>query len=157
MEVTPEFIAQSHPDKPERLYSLELSKQSIVKLCSLHLYPKLKSINLRSNLLESVEASAIERLKDLKEVDISCNSLISISGLSNPSMVKLNLSFNRIETLDSISKVLSIQNLQILQCEGNLISSTRPLSGLFSLKSLDLSSNLIESIEGLEQIQVLYN
>lgn len=105
MELTPEIIMQMHPEKPEKLYSLELSKQSISKLFPLQQYQRLKSINLSSNLLETLEGSSIERLKDLKEVDVSCNSLLSVCGLGGSSMVKVNISFNRIEGLEGLSKV----------------------------------------------------
>lgn len=156
ISLTPEIISHSHPEKPDKLYSLELSKLFISKMCSLHSYHRLKSINLSSNYIPSLEDSYVDKLKDLKELDISCNCLTSPSGLLNHSICKLNISFNRLETLEGLSKVINTQNLQILRCEGNLIANTVPLTSMGSLKILNLSSNFIERLQGLENLQVLY-
>lgn len=154
MELSGEMIAKSHPEKPERLLGLEASKLSLSSICSLTPYPKLKTINISTNLIETLEGKGIEKLKDLKELDVSCNSLSNSNGLTNPGLLKLNISFNRIEGLEGLSKVLSKQILQTIRAEGNLICSMKPLSGFFSLKVLDLSSNLIEFISGIENVQV---
>ena len=155
IELTPELILQIHSEKPDKIACLELSKQSLSSLCPLSLYPKLKSLNISSNFLESLENSGIDKLKEIKEIDVSCNSLIQTTGLSNPSILKLNISFNRIETLESLSKVFFSQNLQYLRCEGNLISLMKPLGTMTGLKTLDLSSNLIEQIQGIENLAVI--
>ena len=97
---------QSHTEKPDKLYTLELSKLSLCRLCSLSSYSKLKSINLSSNLLESLEGGSIDKLKDLKEIDLSCNSLDNTQFLSCSSILKINISFNRIEHLENLSKVI---------------------------------------------------
>jgi Leucine-rich repeat (LRR) protein len=106
MELTLENIFSTHGERPEKILGLEVSKLKLTRICSLLPLAKLKSINLANNLIESLDYSYIDRLKDLKELDVSCNSLQSTSGLLNPGLIKLNIGFNKIESIENLPKVI---------------------------------------------------
>jgi Leucine-rich repeat (LRR) protein len=108
MELTFEGILQSHGEKPEKILGLEASKLKLTAICPLHPFTKLKSINLASNLIESLSNSQIDRLRDLKDLDVSCNSLRTTLGILNPGLVRLNIGFNKLEVLESLPKVIQM-------------------------------------------------
>lgn len=68
----------------------------------------------------------------------------------------LALSYNQIETIENLSSLSSLRQLQL---EHNAITKIEGLQGLSSLQILQLSSNQIKKIEGLQglsSLQVIY-
>lgn len=129
---------------------LSLSGNSITKLEQSPFEPlvNLKSLNLDSNNLDTLESTAFDGLVNLENLDISNNQLDSLENETVFEKLKrlkrLELSGNRIKLL-----CRGVTNASI---NGNWASS--------SLIRLDLSRNLIESIEanvfdGLTNLKVL--
>ena len=68
-------------------------------------------------------------------------------------MEVLNLSFNRISSLENIH--INVGNIQILSLRHNQISKVEDLVKLYSLVKLDLSHNLIGSITEVSKLHSL--
>ncbi|CAG9326436.1 unnamed protein product [Blepharisma stoltei] len=151
MELTPALIIQQNQEKPDKIYLIEMIKANIRSLCPLNQFSKVKSIVFSSNLIEVIPRGTFDKLKDLKELDISCNFISSLDGLVIPSLVRLVISFNRIETLEWIS---GYKNLQVLKAEGNKITSMKPLQPLGNLKLVNLSLNQISQIQGISATDI---
>ena len=67
----------------------------INSLCDVHLHPGLISINLHCNNISEIEN--LDRLKNLKHLDLSSNHIKRIQGLNGlKSLVTLNLSCNEL-------------------------------------------------------------
>lgn len=79
----------------------------ITSIANVDLGPAVVSLNLHCNLLQCIEG--LQRLKNLKHLDLSSNQIESITGLEGLKFLKyLNLSCNRIsivEGLDSLRLV----------------------------------------------------
>jgi hypothetical protein len=96
-------------------------------------------------------------LVNLKKLDLSTNSVISIDPLKNlTSLESLSLSDNAITDISTISR---LQGLTALDLSLNKIKDISPLKNLKKLNSVKLNNNLIEDaspITGLINLKELY-
>lgn len=123
------------------------------KLCSIsfdaiqHL-PLVDIDAARNRLNGALLPESIEKLYTLKSLDVSHNSLSSISereAVSLPSLEMLNVTENR---LSALPNVLAWQNLTTLLAGGNSIVSIPPgLTSLPNLKDIDFSRNSLTRLE----------
>lgn len=107
MELTIEEILKTHGENPKKIFSLEASKLRVKKICSLLTFSKLKSINLAANLIESLDSCQIDRLENLKELDVSSNLLRKMPYNLCQGLVKLNVSYNKLNSLENLPRVIS--------------------------------------------------
>jgi hypothetical protein len=86
--------------------------------------------------------------RNLELVDVSYNNIskLYIGKLNN--LIELNVSNNRLLTLDNLSHLLS---LKYLYCNSNLISSLHALNNL-QLLELDISDNFIKNLEQIRPV-----
>ncbi len=94
------------------------------------------------------DISSIQRLNDLRTVDLSANSISNIYPLiysdCRHTITTLNLSYNSISDLTPISALTAVQ---VLDLSFNSIMSLQPLMGLTSLRTLYLTGNPINQEE----------
>jgi len=106
MELTPQLVQEASQEKaPSKVFVLDFSKQEISKVCLLNSFPKLKTINLSFNIIQQVPDGAFDNLKELKELNLSCNYLSKFKCRST-SLKVLELSFNRISSLEGIHSMI---------------------------------------------------
>ncbi|CAF1002247.1 unnamed protein product [Brachionus calyciflorus] len=108
--------------------------------------PKLKILNISDNLIDTISSNCFAKLINLEELNLSGNhlSLIAPRSFSNPSLSILNLSRNKIKSLNA-EAFIELPNLSVLNLSSNTISeiSVQSFSNLFNLTELNLSSNEI--------------
>jgi Leucine-rich repeat (LRR) protein len=151
------------------LEELELRDNEIDSIQPLQDLERLLRLDVSENEIEDLWA--IESLVDLERLDLRYNRLTDIwplSGLDN--LETLKLCGNRhIETLKPLASMAELMELWIgsmgltdldelnettgltcLMAPGNELTETAFLGGLDELRSLDLSDNLLKSVNGVE-------
>ena len=93
----------------------------LTELRGLHLFPNLKELNASSNSVLSM--SGLEGLQNLQTLNLSCNKITQIFSLSNlaKSLKHLNLSHNRIVSLLPLGEFAEIASLEVLDLTDNYI------------------------------------
>ncbi|KAM6090405.1 leucine-rich repeat and guanylate kinase domain-containing protein isoform 2-T2 [Theristicus caerulescens] len=154
------------------LQKLELSYNKINDLSCISHMPHLLELNASNNELTTY--FAFKPPKNLKEVDFSYNQIPKMQDLlAYQSLTKLLLDFNNIEEIRGLEKCHSLTHLslshnrliaigglenlpiRILNLSSNQIEKITGLDSLKTLQKLDLSSNKITSLEGLEEHDLL--
>ncbi|KAM9028842.1 leucine-rich repeat and guanylate kinase domain-containing protein isoform 2-T2 [Ara ararauna] len=149
------------------LQKLELSSNKINDLSCVSHMPYLLELNASNNELTTY--FGFKPPKNLKEVDFSYNQIPKMKNLSAyQSLTKLSLDFNNIEEIQGLGKCHSLTHLslshnrlvavgglenlpiKILNLSSNQIEKITGLDSLKTLQTLDLSSNKIASLEGLK-------
>ncbi|NXO02421.1 LRGUK protein, partial [Rhinopomastus cyanomelas] len=154
------------------LEKLELSHNKINDLSCISHMPHLLQLNASHNQLTSF--FHFNPPKDLKEVDFSYNKITEMRDLSvYQSLTKLLLDYNKIEEIRGLERCHSLTHLslshnklvaitglknlpiKILDLSSNQIEKIAGLETLKGLQKLDLSSNKITSLDGLEKHDLL--
>ncbi|NXX85025.1 LRGUK protein, partial [Urocolius indicus] len=154
------------------LQKLQLSSNKINDLSCISHMPYLLELNASNNQLTTY--FSFKPPKNLKEVDFSYNQIAEMQDLSAyQSLTKLLLDFNNIEEIRGLEKCHSLTHLslshnrlvtisglenlpiKILNLSSNQIEKVTGLDSLKTLQKLDLSSNKITSLEGLEEHHLL--
>ncbi|KFQ86354.1 Leucine-rich repeat and guanylate kinase domain-containing protein, partial [Phoenicopterus ruber ruber] len=154
------------------LQKLELSYNKINDLSCISHMPYLLELNASNNELTTY--FVFKPPKNLKEVDFSYNQIPKMQDLSAyQSLTKLLLDFNNIEEIRGLEKCHSLTHLslshnrliaisglenlpiRILNLSSNQIEKITGLDSLKTLQKLDLSSNKITNLEGLEEHDLL--
>ncbi|XP_032304692.1 leucine-rich repeat and guanylate kinase domain-containing protein isoform X2 [Coturnix japonica] len=149
------------------LQKLDLSSNKINDLSCVSQMPYLLELNASNNELTTY--FDFKPPKNLREVDFSHNQIPKMQDLSAyRSLTTLLLDFNNIEEIRGLEKCYSLTHLslshnrltaisglanlpiRILNLSSNLIEKITGLDSLKTLWKLDLSSNKITSLEGLE-------
>ncbi|XP_063360931.1 carboxypeptidase N subunit 2-like [Cydia amplana] len=106
------------------------------------------AIVLKGCRITSIEAGALNALPALEDIDLSQNSLQALTGMfdQTPNLLKLNLSNNRIESLqlnifDALTKLKSLDLSNNVILGSNLES--RIFEELHRIEFLDLSGNFM--------------
>jgi hypothetical protein len=89
----------------------------------------------------------------LTSLSLAGNGISAVPLLQMPRLERLDLSGNRISTLENLNNRLPIKHLLL---SGNQLASLPDFSGLQVLQTLDLSSNLLSSADGLALPVLLY-
>lgn len=161
---------QRIPTRLNNLETLELSsndlREPIEKNPGLELYyPKLVNLSLTNCNIEKLP-EAINTLKTIKQFyadknylksfDFDLPALETLSLMINyltelpripPTILKLNVGFNLIRTLD-----VSLQNIVELRLAGNLINNISPNISFPHVKILDLSHNHIYELPPIDKL-----
>ena len=135
-------------DEARCVRTLNVHSNAISSLSGLEALPRLTSLNLSSNALESFDSGA-EALRQLSltALDFACNRIEDVRGLGDlPALTTLNLSFNRIRTIDGLASGSTLQSLRTLDLRGNRISSARGLRCIARLTALTTLS--LQSADG---------
>ncbi|XP_053910934.1 leucine-rich repeat and guanylate kinase domain-containing protein isoform X2 [Cuculus canorus] len=154
------------------LQKLELSYNKINDLSCIGHIPHLLELNASHN--ELTTSFMFKPPKNLREVDFSYNQIAKMQDLSAyQSLTKLLLDFNNIEEIRGLEKCRSLNHLslshnrliaisglenlpiKVLDLSSNQIEKITGLDSLKTLQKLDLSSNKITSLEGLEEHDLL--
>ncbi|KAK2952133.1 hypothetical protein BLNAU_12984 [Blattamonas nauphoetae] len=115
-------------------------------------HPSLTKLLLRTNKLKTLYG--LEKSPpSLAFVDLSENQLQNCIGLP-PSVISLNLSKNKIDSLEGLSKCCQLTKLDLSQNRIVKFDGV-DLTTLVSLIDLDLSSNLISDVNSLRSLSVL--
>lgn len=111
-------------------------------------FPNIKELKICNSRLSS--SPALQALKKLEKLNLSHNQINNIGPF--PRLLRTcNLSFN---TLSQVS-MGKLNYLTELNISNNLISSLEGLSSLFSLSHLYCSNNLITNLQALNNIPIL--
>ncbi|KAK2962240.1 hypothetical protein BLNAU_2900 [Blattamonas nauphoetae] len=123
-------FTESHVNStaPEELLSelykstrLDLSNERISVITNLELFSQLKALHLQHNDISDIDTLAV--LSSLTYLSLSHNNIDDISSLTDLPLVFLDVSYNKIETLDPHLLSLS-PSLCYLRIEGNPVSHT---------------------------------
>eukprot|EP00941_MAST-03F_sp_MAST-3F-sp1_P004725 g4725.t1 len=135
--------------------SVDLSNKNLNEISSLEKFKHLQSVDLSSNLLSSsTSLQTLCKLPTLRSVDVSSNNFSSLDVLTEEErevdtfpFEDLNMSKNNLSKLPE--KSLRCKFLTTLNVSGNSIEFICGLDGLRFLRSLDVSSNLLTSTDGI--------
>ncbi|WP_394916241.1 leucine-rich repeat domain-containing protein [uncultured Robinsoniella sp.] len=98
----------------------------------------------------------IEKLKNLKQLDVAVNEITSLSGIENLKLTSLDISHNKLKSLKWIEKLTNLKSLNI---NDNHLTSIKELKSLVNLEALNIDSNRIRNVEEigrLTQLQFFY-
>ena len=162
------FICGEDLNSPSRVYEGKISK-----LNDLVHFPFLEELVIQYQSIHDV--SQLQKLTNLKEIDLSYNYIERLDQLSLRELTHLNLSYNQLDDITPLSTFKSLcflslrennirdisalallNNLVYINLRNNIISDLTPLSQLVSIERLDLSGNMIESIDSLSKLSSLY-
>jgi hypothetical protein len=134
----------------KRLVTLDLSHNLLKKLPNLSCLTFLKVFRASHNCLSSLGEIHHEHLEELI---LDNNRIARIDGPFNlPLLQTLDLSFNE---LFDISPLSSLENLQILRLNKNLITTLNSLQSLNMLIELELACNSISSLDEISLLSTL--
>jgi protein phosphatase 1 regulatory subunit 7 len=120
--------------------SLEFINYRLSKCPDLSGYP-LKVLCFRKNQLTSIKVPS-----SLIELDLYDNLIVNINGLTCPQLENLDLSFNKIRTIDNLSHLSELSHLYLAS---NKITAIHNVERLEKLVVLELGANRIARIEHL--------
>ncbi len=144
-----------------KLISLKITSENRYELDNLDKYESLRSLHIKCGL---TEIPVLKGLKNLKLLNLSCNKIRSLDGLKNLKNLKnletLYLGVNLIKGFSGLKYLENLQNLTELSLSHNKINSLGALKNLKKLKNLEdlsLNSNLLKDLRGLENLSTLIN
>ncbi|CBY23535.1 unnamed protein product [Oikopleura dioica] len=129
-----------------------LSNNSIEQIEDLnrHSFPELEELDLSNNKLKWLPMGMLRRMSMLQRLDLSFNSLVSISTIRIPSSLSFaSFQGNSIDNIPKRGFLDNARNLDILDISLNKIETIRSkaFSGATNLQKLDLSSNIIVNLQ----------
>jgi hypothetical protein len=148
------------------LHAVDLSFQDLIKLPSALQYNHLKVIDLKGNLLREFPYHLLQ-VDSLEELILSRNLISSFDPIECSKLVYLDLSYNVLTELNPncfnylknllslnlsgnqlsfLPNVEALTNIQTFCCSANQIKELPAKWPLGTLKSLDLSCNLLETL-----------
>lgn len=108
-------------------------------------------INLTSKGLTHIPL--LEGEESAKEVILKSNLISKVENLvSLPNLEKLNLSCNRINDISGLSQIKTLELLKFLDLSNNQIDKICGFDFLLNIETLNLAENKISKIEGLENL-----
>lgn len=141
------------PLDTDYIYLVHLKISSLENL-KLERFKNLESINLRDNLITSL--NSLKKLTEdckirMEELDFYDNRIKHISShISEFENLKiLDLSFNNIKHIKHLEPLTKLENLYFVQ---NKINKIENLESLVNLQNLELGGNKIENIENLDTL-----
>ena len=93
----------------------------LTELRGIHLYVNVRELNISSNSVLSM--NGLESLRQVEDLNLSCNKISQIFSLQNMarSLKRLNLSHNRIVSLAPLGEIADQSPLQALDLTDNYI------------------------------------
>lgn len=128
-------------------------EQSLLSISQLSGKSKLRILSLAGCGLDSNEINALGGLSAIEQLDLSGNSLTSVSVLSNmPSLKELFISNN---SLRDISALSSLPELEYLDASRNRLTAVPDFDNSPKLTSLVLADNMINDISSVHRLTSL--
>ncbi|XP_074015569.1 leucine-rich repeat-containing protein 23 [Numenius arquata] len=124
---------------------VDLSENKLRDLSPLSNLTHLLWLKVDRNLLTSAR---MQELPYLQVISFAHNRIKDMEGITHPRLANLSLEGNKIQTALGLSHG-QLFSLQTLELRGNMLESTAGLN-LSKLKNLYLAQNAIRSLEGLE-------
>ncbi|MEC2501504.1 NEAT domain-containing protein [Bacillus cereus] len=124
------------------------SGKGINKITGLEYMTNLEKLTLRESNVKDI--SAISKLRGLKYVDLTSNSIESIHPIEQ--LENINMLFlrdNKISDFTPLSKMKKIKTLDLI---GNNIKDIQPLFTLSTMKQLYLANNQISDLTGIDRL-----
>ncbi len=124
------------------------SGKGINEIAGLEYMTNLEKLTLRESNVTDI--SAISKLRSLKYVDLTSNSIESIHPIGQ--LENINMLFlrdNKISDLTPLSKMKKIKTLDLI---GNNIKDIQPLFTLSTMKQLYLANNQISDLNGIDRL-----
>ncbi|MCQ6305471.1 leucine-rich repeat domain-containing protein [Bacillus cereus] len=124
------------------------SGKGITEITGLEYMTNLEKLTLRESNVKDI--SAISKLRGLKYVDLTSNSIESIHPIEQ--LENINMLFlrdNKISDLTPLSKMKKIKTLDLI---GNNIKDIQPLFTLSTMKQLYLANNQISDLTGIDRL-----
>ncbi|KAL6774147.1 hypothetical protein ACKKBG_A23930 [Auxenochlorella protothecoides x Auxenochlorella symbiontica] len=174
-----EVEGQSQPDAGTVLYDLDLTNAHLHSLDEVSLPNTMRVLDATANRLKSIEAAllrldgltklclrqnlltsaeeveALASAPCLEELDLRDNQFTQVPNFRGFfSLTNLDMSYNQFVSLEALSS-LPGPRLTHLYCAANKIASMEGIAHLESLRVLDLGSNRLRCIEGLEGMCLL--
>eukprot|EP01038_Epipyxis_sp_PR26KG_P004255 gene4255-6034_t len=126
----------------DKLITLRLSNCGIVKLDeSMHFFPSLKYLDLSNNSISHI--IHLQDCLNLQFMDVSHNRIRVLSNLNMVviNLIRLNLSYNEIESLDGIDQLLSLERIDLSNNKINDYNDIQHIAKLPLLAWVKLSDN----------------
>lgn len=118
-----------------------------------HKWLLLIDVDVSCNQIKKIDNS-VALAPNIEKLNLSCNKLSSVESLTKlPHLVSLNLSNNVFSALENMHTKLG--NVVDLDLSQNHLTSLKGLSKLYSLASLNVSTNNISEIEEVSHISGL--
>ncbi len=128
-------------------------EKNLISISQLSGKSKLKTLYLSGCSVDSEKINALGSLSALEFLDISSNTVTSITALSELTNLKyVYLSGNRIADL---SPLAASENIQFIDASGNSITSIPDFNSAEKLETLLLKNNLINDISTIHRLTTL--
>ena len=145
-DVAGEEYDECFQEDSEELTLIGTSGYKVTKIGGLENLTKLKTLILRSHLIDKMEG--LDTFTELEKLELYDNQIGALKSLGAFAITLkvLDISFNVIRSMEPISH---LENLVELFIANNKINQIQGLEGCVNLKVLDIGSNRIREIEGL--------
>ena len=102
---------------PNTLEVLDLASNCLQALTGLEQLPRLQSLNIAHNQVSSL--AFLQTVPGLKYLYAAHNQVTALAGLDTASLVEVDLSHNKLETLSSLQVLARAKTVLVLQLTGN--------------------------------------
>nr|CCA22954.1 conserved hypothetical protein [Albugo laibachii Nc14] len=138
--------------QPLNASTLDLSGRSFTTLQeigSIHVPPYITHLDISKNFLETIPCLPANILINL---DISLNRISSLQSIQQMThLQELNLGYNCLTDVSCLAHCLELRRLNLT---GNRVKSSKGLESLILLQSLDLSDNLIRTVGAVRSLSM---
>ncbi|PGK08766.1 internalin [Bacillus anthracis] len=124
------------------------SGKGINEIAGLEYMTNLEKLTLRESNVTDI--SAISKLRGLKYVDLTSNSIESIHPIGQ--LENINMLFLRDNKISDLTPLSKIKKIKILDLIGNNIKDIQPLFTLSTMKQLYLANNQISDLTGIDRL-----
>ncbi|CAL6052553.1 leucine-rich_repeat domain-containing protein [Hexamita inflata] len=138
----------------QKLNYLFVSNSKVKSLQGIQNFKQFETLFLRNNGLNrlSNELSLISELNNLRSLNIAQNGVEDLTWLKLNQLESLDVSENKIKDISVLNKFKDLKNLDI---SFNLVGSVEALRNLVQLEQLDISNNKIKNINCLNKLEKL--
>ncbi|XP_012280255.1 leucine-rich repeats and immunoglobulin-like domains protein 3 [Orussus abietinus] len=131
---------------------LKLNENQLSRIPELPFLESVNHLSLTQNSISEINGSALRRLPDLRNLDLSVNKLTALrrgSFLSSNRLTHLNLNMNQISSIENGS-LDNLTELEELRLNKNRLTQLKDLfTNLGNLRVLELNKNNLHQIQGL--------
>jgi Leucine-rich repeat (LRR) protein len=111
--------------------------------------------NLRLSFNQLTDVKGLEKLTQLKTLELYRNKLTNVNGLENlTNLETLNLQDNQLTSVKGLEKLTQLKTLKV---SNNQLTDVKGLEKLTQLKTLEVSNNQLTDVKGLEKLTQLEN